>query len=122
MENSEARRFRARYDYASKRRVWGIKAVVRKVFEEFDPEQLWKMGCPPDEYDFEIDEIGENIDRERGMMGNIKLDAIHLSRIFALVLHKAFGTWTEPVEVHERDLKMAERFLQLEAEAEQVHG
>jgi hypothetical protein len=108
-------RHRLAFEYAAKHRVWNLRKLVRKVFEEIDPEQLLSMGAPSDEYDEEIRIVAENIDRERGMTGKKdNLDEEDIAHIFALVSHMHFGEWSKPFVVHETDRKMARRFLELE--------
>jgi len=63
-------------------------SAVKRVVDKHDPQRLLKLGAPKDEYDPESGLVADAIMREGpvGMHG--------LARIFQVVFHYHFASWT----------------------------
>lgn len=62
-----------------------LNSIVKDAIDEWDPQNLIKLGCPEDEYDDEIKDIIEVIEI---VNGSPEVLAVEINRIF----NKAFET------------------------------
>jgi hypothetical protein len=76
-----------------------LKALVTKVINKHDPEQLLKVGCPADEYEPEIDDIAASL--------RPSMDVHDVWLIVCNTLHWYFGDHATPVLYWPKHREMA---------------
>ena len=90
---------RSRFEIAQRVRVGKIILAITSAMNQADVQGLLKLGCPEDEYDWEIREIAVEIDRHTGVAGSMMYpDVYGLAHIIANVDHRWFGESWKPVQ------------------------
>jgi len=76
--------------------VQQIFPVVQQVIGKHDPESLFKLGCPSNEYDSTSKDIADAILRE----GVRHLSITALANLISFVMHMHYEMWSTPVVLH----------------------
>jgi hypothetical protein len=90
---------RARLEIAQRTRIGRIIQAITPAMNKADIQGLIKMGCPDDEYDWEIRDIAVEIDRHTGVMGGMMFPDVNgIAHIIANVDHRWFGLSSNPAQ------------------------